>query len=136
MLLQPSPPAWSEIDQELFTHLVPPDHYVRRAQEAIAFEDFRPILAGYYSRDQGRPAEDPVRMLKLEFLQYHDKLSDRQVVERAQTDVTYRYFLGLALDDPLPDYSSLCVFRGRLGVAGHRAVFQEVVAQARRHGLV
>ena len=75
-------------------------------------------------------------MLKLEFLQYHDVLSDRQVMERAQTDVAYRYFLDLGLGDELPDPSSLCVFRGRLGAEGHRGVFQEIVAQAREHGLV
>jgi transposase len=136
MLPEPSAPTWSKIDLEVFEHLVPPDHYLRRAPESIQFEGFRPILAGYYSPDQGRPAEDPVRMLKLEFLQYHDNLSDRQVVQRAETDVAYRYFLGLALEDELPDPSLLCIFRGRLGVEGHRAIFDKVVAQAREHGLV
>jgi transposase len=136
VLPKPSAPRWSETDLEVFEHLVRPDHYVRRALESIQFEDFRPILAGYYSPDQGRPAEEPVRMLKLEFLQYHDNLSDRQVIQRGQTDVAYRYFLGLTLEDELPDPSSLCIFRGRLGVAGHQQIFQEVVAQARQQGLV
>jgi transposase len=136
MLPEPSIPKWSETDRLVFERLVAPDHYVRRALESMAFEGFRPILAGYYSPDQGRPSEDPVRMLKLEFLQYHDNLSDRQVVERARTDIAYRYFLGLTLEDELPHYSLLCIFRGRLGVAGHRAIFDEVLAQARRHELV
>lgn len=136
MLPEPSVPAWSGIDVEVFDRLVPPDHYVRRALQSIQFEAFRPMLARNYSPDQGRPAEDPVRMLKLEFLQYHDNLSDRQVVQRAQTDVAYRYFLGLSLEDKLPDPSLLCIFRGRLGVEGHRAIFEEVVAQARQYGLV
>ena len=136
MLLEPSAPAWSETDVGVFECLVLPDHYVRRALESIDFERFRPILAAYYSPDQGRPAVEPVRMLKLEFLQYHDNLSDRQVIQRAQTDVAYRYFLGLSLVDELPDPSLLSIFRGRLGVEGHRCVFQEVVAQAREHGLV
>jgi hypothetical protein len=75
-------------------------------------------------------------MLKLEFLQYHDNLSDRQVILRAGTDVSYRLFLGLSLKGELPDPSTLCVFRGRLGVNGHRNIFHGVVAQAREHGLV
>lgn len=136
MLRIPTPLVWSEIDSTVFAFLVCDDHFVRRALESIDFERFRPLLAKYYSPDLGRPAEDPVRMMKLEFLQYHDLLSDRQVVERAKTDVAYRYFLGLALGDELPDPSSLCVFRGRLGVKGHRALFHEIVAQAREHGLV
>jgi transposase len=100
------------------------------------FERFRPLIAGKYSPDQGRPADDPVFMLKLEFLQYHDNLSDRQVIVRAGTDVSYRFFLGLPLKEKLPDPSTLCVFRGRLGVDGHRDIFHGVVAQAREHGLV
>jgi transposase len=136
MLPEPSAPAWSDTDLLVFESLVPPNHFARRAQESIDFEGFRPILGPYYSPDRGRPAEDPVRMLKFEFLQYHDILSDRQVIERARTDVAYRWFLGLALPDKLPDPSSLSIFRGRLGVEGHRGVFQEVIAQAREHGLV
>jgi transposase len=136
MLREPSVPNWSETDLVVFEQLVPPDHYVCGALESIDFERFRPILASCYSPDQGRPAEEPVRMLKLEFLQYHDNLSDQQVIRRARTDVAYRYFLGLTLKDQLPDPSLLCVFRGRLGVAKHQEIFHEVVAQAREHGLV
>lgn len=136
MLKEPSAPLWSEMDLEVFQHLVLPDHLVRRALDAIDFDRFRPILTPFYSQDLGRPAEDPVRMLKLEFLQYQYVLSDRQVVQRAQTDVAFRFFLGLSLKDELPDASSLSVFRGRLGVEGHRKIFADVVAQARAHGLV
>jgi transposase len=136
MLKEPSAPVWSEIDLEVFQHLVAPDHYVRRAMNSIDFEQFRDVLAAHYSPDRGRPAEDPVRMLKLEFLQYHDVLSDRQVIARARSDVAYRYFLGLSLKDELPEASSLSIFRGRLGVEGHAALFEELVAQAREHGLV
>lgn len=136
MLPEPSAPSWSEIDLEVFAQLVPPGHYLRKALKSIDFERFREIVASYYSPDHGRPAEDPVRMVKLGFLQYHDRLSDAQVVGRAKTDVAYRYFLGLSLADELPDPSSLCVFRGRLGVDGYRGIFGEVVAQARELGLV
>lgn len=136
MLKEPSAPVWSETDIEVFQHLILADHFVRRALEAIDFERFRPTMAAVYSEDLGRPAEDPVLMLKLEFLQYEHVLSDRQVIHRAQTDVAYRFFLGLSLEDKLPDPSSLCVFRGRLGVEGHKQIFTGLVAQAREHGLV
>jgi transposase len=136
MLSEPTPPEWSEADQEVFACLLPPDHYLRRALKAIDFERLRPLAAAPYSPDLGRPAQDPVLMLKLEFLQYHDNLSDRQVIARAQTDVAYRYFLGLPMKCELPDPSSLCIFRGRLGVEGHREIFHGIVAQAREHGLV
>lgn len=116
MLREPAPPAWSDIDREVFEWLVPPDHYLRRALGVIDFERLRGLVAVKYSPDQGRPADDLGVMLKLEFLQYHDNLSDRQVIQRSQTDVAYRWFLGLSMKDELPAPSTLCVFRGRLGV--------------------
>lgn len=136
MLREPAPPAWSDIDREVFQWLVPPDHYLRRALGVIDFERLRGLVAVKYSPDQGRPADDLGVMLKLEFLQYHDNLSDRQVIQRSQTDVAYRWFLGLSMKDELPAPSTLCVFRGRLGVEGHRKIFHGIVAQAREHGLV
>jgi transposase len=136
MLLEPTPPDWSEADLQVFDCLVLPEHYLRRALKAIDFENLRSKVAANYCIDLGRPAEDPLVMLKLEFLQYHDNLSDRQVITRAQTDVAYRYFLGVPMKKELPAPSSLCVFRGRLGVEGHREVFHAIVAQAREHGLV
>lgn len=136
MLRDPSAPVLSETDLEVFRHLVPQDHFVRRALKAVDFERFRRVLTPFYNGDLGRPAEDPVRMLKIEFLQYHHMLSDRQVIERARTDAAYRFFLDLSLPDELPDPSSLSVFRGRLGVEGHKKIFSDIIAQAREHGVV
>ena len=58
------------------------------------------------------------------------------MITRAQTDVAYRYFLNLPMKKELPDPSSLCIFRGRLGMDGHQEVFHAIVAQAREYGLV
>lgn len=75
-------------------------------------------------------------MIKLEMLMYRDRLSDRQVIERASTDMAYRFFLGLSLNAALPEPSSLCYFRGRLGDDGYRQIFNATVAQAKRSGLL
>lgn len=129
-------PRLSEFDLKVFDAFVPPDHYLRRALQVIPWDDFDEIVAGYYSPDLGRPPESPVLMLKLEYLRYHHKLSDRQVIERTRTDVAFRYFLQVDVNSLLPDPSSLCRFRGRLGKDGFRNVFDKVVATAREHGLV
>ena len=129
-------PHLSEFDLQVFRAVVPPDHYLRRAQQAIPWDSFYDLLAPFYRADFGRPADSPVMMLKLEYLRYHDSLSDRQVMDRGQTDMAYREFLQLGLDEPLPDPSLLCYFRGRLGVDGFRKVFRHVIAYAREQGLV
>lgn len=130
----PIPPT--EQDREVFDALVPEDHYLRRTAAAIDFERFRPLMAGCYSPDQGRPAIDPVLLLRIEFLQYQDRLSDARVIAQAQVNVAYREFLGLSLKSNLPDPSSLSYFRGRLGVEGHQRIFEDVLSQAREQGLV
>lgn len=136
-MLRPfQPAAFSETDKLVFDALVLRDHYLRRAEKHIDFPALSETLVPFYCRDEGRPAENPVLMLKLEFLQYHDNLSDRQVIRHAQTDIAYRWFLGLGLHDDLPDPSTLAKFRGRLGAEGHKQVFQQIVGQAREHELV
>ena len=125
-----------ELDRFIFDQVVAPEHYLRRTLLVVDFERFWDQMAPCYSADMGRPAEDPVLMLKLEFLQYHDNLSDRKVIERAKTDMSYRQFLGLPLSGTLPDPSLLTYFRGRLGADTHQQIFDGLVAQARDHGLV
>jgi transposase len=129
-------PRLSEFDQQVFRALVPQSHYLRKALQVIRWDNFYEVLAPYYNDGAGRPAESPVLMLKLEYLRYHDNLSDRQVIARSTTDVSYRYFLQLGVNSPLPDPSSLCYFRGRLGGDGFRKVFRDVIHQSREQGLI
>jgi transposase len=121
---------------QVYLAVVPADHYLRRALQAVPWDDFYVLLAPYYSRELGRPAESPVLMLKLEYLRYHHNLSDREVIARAETDLGFRCFLQLPLRGWLPDPSSLCIFRGRLGIEGFRKVFSQVVHAAREQGIV
>jgi transposase len=123
-------------DVEIFQATVPPDHYLRRVKAVIDFDRLRPLLADAYCPDQGRPAREPLLLLKLEFLQYRYNLSDRQVIDHAQSHMAYRYFLDLSLHSPLPHPSLLTYFRQRLGLQRHQQVFDALVGQARERGLV
>jgi IS5 family transposase len=123
-------------DHEIFAATVPQDHYLRQVGAVIDFERFRADMLSCYSEHLGRPATEPLLLLKLEFLQYQYNLSDRGVVEQAGYNMAFRYFLDLSLKSPLPDHTSLTKFRNRLGVEKHQQIFEDVVAQARAHGLV
>jgi len=136
MLYDSTPPRVSEFDQQVYRVVVPPDHFLRKVSQVVPWDDFHDLLAPYYTRDMGRPAESPVLMLKLEYLRYHHNLSDRDVIARGQTDLAFRHFLQIPLRWKLPHPSSLCIFRGRLGAKGFREVFRQVVHAAREHGVV
>lgn len=126
----------TELDTLVFEKLVPQDHYLRQVKQVIDFEALRDKVRDCYSAEMGRSAEDPVILIKLEFLQFQYNLSDREVIAEAQVNVAYRYFLDLSLDSELPVPSLLSQFRTRLGEERHQALFDEIVAQARAHGLV
>jgi transposase len=136
MLCDPVPPTLSEFDLQVYRTIVPRDHFLRKVLQVVPWDAFHDVLAPYYTPDKGRPAESPVLMLKLEYLRYHHNLSNREVIARAETDLAFRFFLRLPLRWKLPDPSSLCIFRGRLGTKGFRKVFRQVVQTAREHGVV
>jgi transposase len=106
-------PMLSAQDQLIFDTLVPPDHYLRRVNTLVDFEQYRATMAVCYHASDGRPADDPVVLLKVGFLQTHYNLSDREVIAQTQVNVAFRYFLSLALTDTLPHPSLLTVFHGR-----------------------
>lgn len=126
----------SEFDLAVFQAVVPQDHYLRKVLACVNFEAFRPRLIGSYDPDFGRPAIDPVRMLKILFLRFHYHLSDRQVMERTVTDMAFRWFLTLGVHADIPDHTNGTHFRQRIGVESFQQVFQDLVTQAREHGLV
>jgi transposase len=126
----------TERDLEVFDATVPADHFLRRVKAIVDFHRFRDILAPYYNPSLGRPAVEPVLLLKLEFLQFQYNLSDREVLKQAQVNMAFRFFLDLSLHSPLPDPSLLTYFRERLGAEAHQQIFQDLIAQAREHGLV
>ena len=136
MLTRNQAPPLPGFDRHVFAIVVPEDHYLRQVAARIDFERFRPRLAEAYSLGMGRPAIDPVRMLKILFLRFHYKLSDRQVMARTETDMAFRCFLDLPLRDPVPNHTDGTYFRRRIGAERFAQVFQELVTQAREAGLV
>jgi len=126
----------TELDRMIFEKLVPADHFLRQVKAVLDFERFRPLVADCYSPSLGRGAEDPVRLIKLEYLEFQYNLSDRDVLDEAHVNVAFRYFLDLALESRLPTSGLLAQFRQRLGAERHQALFDDVVAQARGYGLV
>jgi transposase len=136
MLTLGNTPPLPDFDRQVFEIVVAQDHYLRQVAAHIDFERFRPRLAEAYSLGLGRPAIDPVRMLKILFLRFQYKLSDRQVMERTKTDMAFRWFLDLPLSERVPNHTDGTYFRKRIGAERFAQVFQELVTQAREAGLV
>jgi len=69
-------------------------------------------------------------------LQYYANLSDRGVSKAVKRDVLFRYFVGLSIEDEVPDDTTLVKFRSRLGEERFRKLFDRIVKQAQRKGLL
>jgi len=95
----------------LYDKIIPKDHFLRKLKENIDFSFVNKLVEKEYSQELGRPAKEPEMMYKLLFLQTKDLLSDREVIEKAKTDMAYKFFLDLNPEDELPDASLLSIFR-------------------------
>src|SRR5687768_11922448 len=62
--------------------------------------------------------------------------SERKLIETAGLHLAQRWCLGCALDEPLPDPSSLSRIRARLGLPTFRRFFERVVQLCLDAGLV
>jgi transposase len=136
-MLKPKSPQESFFGSYLYDRIVPVDYLLRKINQVVDFSFTEQILKDRYNVDIGRPAEDPEFMLRLCLLQYIYGDSDRQVVENARLNLAYKYFLGLAVDAEVPDYTTISYFRvQRLGEEKFRSVLEQVVGQCISKGLV
>jgi transposase len=136
-MLKPKSPQESFYGSYLYDRIVPVDHLLRKINQVVDFSFVGQVLNDRYHPYIGRPAEDPEFMLRLCLLQYIYGDSDRQVVENARLNLAYKYFLGLAVDAEVPDYTTVSYFRAqRLGEEKFQAVLEQIVRQCIDKGLV
>lgn len=118
---------------------VPAAHPLRRIK-AVADQVLRelsPTFAAMYSA-VGRPSIPPERLLKSEVLiALYSVRSRRLFCERLDTDLLFRWFLEMSLDEPGFEHSTFSQNSERLlAHAVARKFFDAVVGEARREGLL
>lgn len=96
---------------ELYNMVVPKNNLLRQINELVDFSFIYEELQVNYCLDNGRNAIDPIRMFKYLLLKAIFELSDVDIVERSRYDLSFKYFLGMAPEDPVMDASSLTKFR-------------------------
>lgn len=81
----------------------------------------------------GRPSIPPEKLLRAMLLQvFYSIRSERQLMERLEFDLLFRWFVGIGVDDPAWDHSTFSKNRDRLLEGGIAAKFlQAVLAQPR-----
>jgi transposase len=93
------------------------DHPLRaiRGIANAALADLTGEFAELYPARLGRPSIAPERLLRAMLLQaFYGIRSERQLMERMEFDLLFRWFVGLGVDDPAWDHSSFTKNRERL----------------------
>lgn len=95
---------------------VPSRHPLRRIRVIVneALADMGPEFEVAYS-NIGRPSIAPEKLLRALLLQlFHGIRSERQMMERLDFDLSFRWFVGVGIDDPVWDASTFSKNRERL----------------------
>lgn len=91
--------------------IVPKDNLLRKINELIDFSFIYDELVAKYCPNNGRMAESPIRMFKYLLLKTIYTVSDVDVVERSQYDMSFKYFLEMTPEQAVINPSSLTKFR-------------------------
>jgi transposase len=93
------------------------DHPLRRIKAFVdaALEALSGDFSKLYAAKMGRPSIPPEMLLRAMLLQaFYSIRSERQLMERLEFDLLFRWFVGLGVDDPAWDHSSFTKNRDRL----------------------
>lgn len=110
---------------------------LERMGRALEWKRLERELSEIYSAAEGRPAYPPLVMFRCLLLQQWYGLSDAELEEALADRLSFRRFAGLALDQEVPDHSTICRFRAQLARRrlGER-LFAEVNRQFEAQGLL
>jgi transposase len=114
----------------LLYNKIPENHILKIIISVVDFSFINKLLKDSYCKNFGRPAKEPELMCKLLFLQHLYNLSDEKVIEEANLNLAFMYFLGINPEDELPDKSLLSKFRTlRLQESTLDDIITEIVRQ-------
>jgi len=118
---------------------IPPDHPLRKIRSVVntALTGLNDLFDEMYA-GEGRASIAPEKLMRALLLQvFYSIRSERQLVEQIRYNLLFRWFVGLAIDDPVWDHSVFSKNRDRL--IEHAAVerfFTEVMGIAEKKGLL
>lgn len=88
--------------------LVPEKHLLRKVERLVDFSFIYREVEQCYCRNNGRPSIDPVVIVKYLLIGFlYGIESERRIEQEIQVNMAYRWFLGLDIDEPVPDHSTI-----------------------------
>lgn len=110
------------------------NHLLIKMNTLIDWSFVEEEVADHYS-DLGQNAIHPVRIFKMLVIQSLYDLSERETCERVDTDILYRYFVGLGMTESVCHWTDLGKFKERIGIEAFERLFYRVLEEAERLGI-
>jgi transposase len=112
------------------------DHPLRKIDQLIDFDFTYQEVAGSYGIKGNVSVPPPVILKLMLLLVFYNVRSERELMATVPERNDWIWFLGLNLDDPVPDHSVLSKARARWGSAIFKHFFEKIVSQCVEAGLV
>ena len=115
----------------------PANDFLQRLDTVLDWKPMEAALQAMYPAATGRPPCPPLALFKMSLLQHCYGLSDPQCEELVADRLSWRRFVGLGLQDAVPDETTLVRFRQRLRQHGlHEQLLGLVNRQLEQKGLI
>jgi transposase len=117
--------------------LVPQTHFYRQLEAKLDLRFVYDLVKDCYASSRGRPSIDPVVFFKLPWIMFFEGIrSERQLMERVNVNLAYRWSMGYDGDEPVPDHSSLSKIRDRYGLVVFQRFFARIGERCQAAGVV
>src|SRR3989339_1809951 len=111
----------------LYNRFINPESILVKIHDKIDFTFVNALCEDVYM-EEGQHAYLPELVFRVSFIQFFKGgLSDNEVVRQCRTNLEYRYFCNLAIDDELFNDCKLSRFRAELGAERFKDIFNSIV---------
>lgn len=118
--------------------IVPKEHLVRKLDAAIDLKFVEDEVENLYSAF-GKPSIPPMVLFKLLIINYMFEINSmRKTCEECEANMAYRWYLGISIDDKVPNYSTWNqnYIRRYRGTKIFKTIFKKILKQAREYKML
>lgn len=137
-MLEPAKDKRHQLEVVDMESLVPQDHLLRKIDEVLDFSFVYELVSDLYCADNGRPAVDPVVLVKIILIQHlYGIRSLRQTLREVEMNIAYRWFLHYGLRTEVPHLATVSyAFATRFPSEVFEAIFVRILNEAVKRGFV
>jgi len=137
------PPRWKKmridaLSSLLYALMIPRKHPLRQLYDAFDWGEIDQVCASSYkNQGKGAPAYAPQVLFRILVLMFYSGTPfESAALRQLETDVAWRWFVGMSVLHSVPNAGTLSYFRSRLGVEQFEAILLKLVTACDEAGLI